>query len=63
MSGAGSKGSPTLWGRPSPFEKDEFGRATMITHARDAVVAVVLHGIEFAMNNFDRSFLNNGLAV
>jgi PTH1 family peptidyl-tRNA hydrolase len=48
----------------SPFEKDEIEQAaTMITHARDAVLALILHGIEFAMNNFNRSFLDNGLAL
>ena len=44
----------------SPFEKDEIQQAaTMITHARNAVLALIEHGIEFAMNNFNRSFLNN----
>jgi peptidyl-tRNA hydrolase, PTH1 family len=48
----------------SPFEKDETTlAATMITHARDAALALVLHGIEFAMNNFNKSFLDNNLAV
>ena len=48
----------------SPFEKDEIPlAATMIAHARDAVLALALHGIEFAMNNFNKSFLDNNLAV
>lgn len=48
----------------SPFEKDEIQQAaTMITHARDAVLALTLHGIEFAMNNFNKSFLDNDLAL
>jgi PTH1 family peptidyl-tRNA hydrolase len=48
----------------SPFEKDEIQQAaTMITHASDAVLALILHGIEFAMNNFNKSFLDDDLAV
>lgn len=48
----------------SPFEKDEIQQAaTMITHASDAVLALILHGIEFAMNNFNKSFLDDNLAV
>ncbi len=48
----------------SPFEKDEIQQAaTMITYARDAVLALILHGIEFAMNNFNRSFLDNDPSV
>jgi PTH1 family peptidyl-tRNA hydrolase len=48
----------------SPFEKDEVRQAAaMITHARDAVVAAVLHGLEFAMNNFNRPFLDDDIAV
>jgi peptidyl-tRNA hydrolase, PTH1 family len=48
----------------SPFEKEETTPATtMITHARDAVLALALHGIEFAMNNFNRSFLDNDSTV
>ena len=48
----------------SPFERDEIPlAATMITHARDAVLALVIHGIEFAMNNFNKSFLDDNLAV
>lgn len=48
----------------SPFDKDEVEQAaTMITHARNAVLALVVHGIEFAMNNFNRSFLDTNTAV
>lgn len=48
----------------SPFEKDEAQlAATMIAHARDAVLALIINGIEFAMNNFNRSFLDDNLAV
>jgi peptidyl-tRNA hydrolase, PTH1 family len=48
----------------SPFEKDEIQEAaTMITHASDAVLALILHGIEFTMNNFNKSFLDDNLAV
>ena len=42
----------------SPFEKEEVPQAAeMTTHARDAVLALARHGIKFAMNNFNRSFL------
>jgi peptidyl-tRNA hydrolase, PTH1 family len=48
----------------SPFEKEEVQHSeTMITHACDAVLAMVLHGIEFAMNNFNRSFLDDDMTV
>ena len=48
----------------SPFDKEEAPQAaTMITHARDAVLALITHGIQFAMNNFNRSFLDTDLTV
>lgn len=44
----------------SPFEKEEEPMAEkMVAHACDAVDALSRHGIEFAMNNFNRSFLEN----
>jgi len=48
----------------SPFEKEEVQQAAiMITHARDAVLALITHGIQFAMNNFNRSFLDSDLTT
>ena len=42
----------------SRFEKDELHTVSeMIGHAREGVLDFVEHGIEFAMNNFNRSFL------
>jgi len=42
----------------SPFDKEETKlAASMVDRARDAVLALVANGIEFAMNNFNRSFL------
>ena len=47
----------------SPFEKDEIVLAeTMMLHARDALMAFMEHGVQFAMNNFNRSFLDPGPA-
>lgn len=48
----------------SPFDKEEVPQAAeMVTHARDGVLALVQHGIDFAMNNFNKSFLNNDRSV
>ncbi|MGA7161542.1 MAG: aminoacyl-tRNA hydrolase [Bacteroidota bacterium] len=48
----------------SPFDKGEAQQAAiMITHARDAVLSAITHGIQFAMNNFNRSFLDTDLAL
>jgi peptidyl-tRNA hydrolase, PTH1 family len=48
----------------SPFDNEEAPQAAeMVTHARDAVLALVRHGIEFAMNNFNRSFLESDGSV
>ena len=45
----------------SQFEEDERTVATtMMMHARDALLASVERGVEFAMNNFNRSFLDPG---
>jgi Peptidyl-tRNA hydrolase len=45
----------------SPFEKEEIQpAATMTAHARGAILALIRHGIQYAMNNFNRSFLENG---
>ncbi len=48
----------------SPFEKEEVQQAAeMIMHARDAVLVLITRGIQFAMNNFNKSFCDNDLAV
>lgn len=48
----------------SLFEKEEVQQASiMIAHARDAVMALILQGIQFAMSNFNKSFLDNDAAV
>jgi PTH1 family peptidyl-tRNA hydrolase len=45
----------------SPFEDDEVTLAAKMTdHARDALLAFIQHGIQFAMNNFNKSFLAAG---
>ena len=44
----------------SPFNKDEGPIAAQtIEHARDALLALTRHGMHYAMNNFNRSFLEN----
>jgi len=48
----------------SPFEKEEIPQAAeMFARAHDAALALIQNGIEYAMNNFNRSFLGNDSSV